>query len=332
MALYERGGKWYADFRQQGGGRFSLGTSDQRVAREKHAELELAVLRGGAVALKPTGQTLGAAFEHALKYHYAGKASAKTVAIHRQHIFSVIPPTTPLDQITRDLIDAVVDRQRAGGAVDATIGKTMGTLNTVLQNAIEGRKLVAMPCKLPVFKRTKGRIKVFDEAEEGAILAYFRATHRQSMVDLCELLSDTGWRLGEALKWNIDHDRGAREATVWLTKNGEHRTIPLTERADAALERWLAGPRLTADQVHGYWHPMRIALGHDGDRQFVIHTYRHTCATRLAKAGWDVRRIMLWMGHKDIQTTLRYVHMTKGDLTAAPLERFAEAVKAHAGV
>ena len=39
------------------------------------------------------------------------------------------------------------------------------------------------------------------------------------------------------------------------------------------------------------------------------HIMRHTFATKLARAGVDLIKIKEWMGHKSINTTLRYIHL-----------------------
>ena len=44
-----------------------------------------------------------------------------------------------------------------------------------------------------------------------------------------------------------------------------------------------------------------------GLRPLRFHDLRHTFGTRMiAKA--DIRRVQEWMGHADIQTTMRYLH------------------------
>ena len=40
----------------------------------------------------------------------------------------------------------------------------------------------------------------------------------------------------------------------------------------------------------------------------VFHDLRHTFGTQCAAKGIDLRRIQAWMGHADIQTTMRYLH------------------------
>jgi integrase len=51
----------------------------------------------------------------------------------------------------------------------------------------------------------------------------------------------------------------------------------------------------------------KAALEAAGLRSLRFHDLRHTFGTRMiAKA--DIRRVQEWMGHADIQTTMRYLH------------------------
>jgi integrase len=47
---------------------------------------------------------------------------------------------------------------------------------------------------------------------------------------------------------------------------------------------------------------------------FSTHTPRHLCLTDLARAGWDLHEIALFAGHRSIQTTLLYLHLSGREL------------------
>jgi integrase len=45
--------------------------------------------------------------------------------------------------------------------------------------------------------------------------------------------------------------------------------------------------------------------------QFDLKTFRSTYATRMLRAGFDVRTVQHWMGHKSLETTMRYLAPAK---------------------
>jgi integrase len=53
-----------------------------------------------------------------------------------------------------------------------------------------------------------------------------------------------------------------------------------------------------------------------GVRQFTTHTLRHLCLTDLARADWDIHEIARFAGHRNIQTTLRYIHLSGRELAS----------------
>ena len=58
----------------------------------------------------------------------------------------------------------------------------------------------------------------------------------------------------------------------------------------------------------------RDALARAGLRPLRFHDLRHTFGTRMiAKA--DIRRVQEWMGHADIQTTMKYLHYAPRERT-----------------
>ena len=45
--------------------------------------------------------------------------------------------------------------------------------------------------------------------------------------------------------------------------------------------------------------------------RFDLKTFRSTYATRMLRAGFDVRTVQHWMGHKSLETTMRYLSPAK---------------------
>jgi integrase/recombinase XerD len=49
--------------------------------------------------------------------------------------------------------------------------------------------------------------------------------------------------------------------------------------------------------------------------RFTTHTLRHLCLTDLAHAGWDIHEIAKFAGHRSLQTTLLYIHLSGRELS-----------------
>ena len=138
--------------------------------------------------------------------------------------------------------------------------------------------------------------------------------------ELCELPMTAN--LGDKL---LIHGKGAKE-----------RIVPMHERAQNALHKWLA---VRGDDESKYIFPSHSKSGHitrDGFFKIIKkcavlagidptrvspHVLRHSFASHLLAGGANLRAIQTMLGHEDIATTQIYTHVLP--------EKLQEIVRTH---
>ena len=153
---------------------------------------------------------------------------------------------------------------------------------------------------------------------------------------ILETLFSTGLRVSELVRLSRDQiDLKRREFGV-IGKGGRARVVFLSERAVKWLKKYL-------DNREDNWKPLFIRLGgsqkveETGEKmrltarsvQRIVdkysrkaklpvkvtpHVIRHSFATDLLIAGADIRAVQEMLGHKNIQTTQIYTHVTNRQL------------------
>jgi integrase len=175
--------------------------------------------------------------------------------------------------------------------------------------------------------RLAGDIEVFSPEEVWALV---RAAASKQDGAIFLTAAFTGLRRGEliALHWrDVDFTGSlvrvrASYAAGALTspKSGKVRSVPLAPEVAKALAKLSQRQHFTGDddlvfvgEAGSYLDGSALrrryksALTKAKLRPLRFHDLRHTFGTRMiAKA--DIRRVQEWMGHADIQTTMRYLH------------------------
>ena len=281
-----------------------------------------------AHAVDSTPLTLTAAIESMFRADWKTAKSKKSIEINTQAVMAYFGKDRLLSNITTDDIDDYVAYLQAQGAKGGTINRKLSVLSKLIERAKEKGKLNTTPY-IERQAESPGRIRFITPDEEKTILDLLDTWHEYRFKCVVEVLIDTGIRCGELMKLtpsDIAKEQGVHGTIyLWDTKNGTNRGVPLTKRAADALE-YLVQTSTDHDKIiseySGWitksWNRIRKNLGYSNDPNFVPHILRHTCCSRLVQRGASLKKVQIWMGHKTINTTMRYSHLCPTDIFDLP--------------
>lgn len=210
----------------------------------------------------------------------------------------------------------------------ATLNRYAAALGAVITWAIKRRiapKGYVHPCRT-IERQTENneKIRFLSDDERGRLLEACRKSKWPRLYLLVMMALTTGARKGEllALRWrDVDMARGL--AHCGRTKNGDAKALPLVPAVVEALRGFegkpdalvFASPR-SPDLAYVFDSRWRQALKEARLRNFRFHDLRHTCASMLAQNGATLLEIGDVLGHRQLQMTKRYSHLTTGHKSA----------------
>jgi integrase len=323
----------------------------------KMAEDELGTILAKARAGRlpdsgPTDRTFQEACAEFLRYVEVEKnASPSTLIGYRsvnRALIEEFGAETRLDKITTARIDNYRARLLSEGELSRrTIQKSLVQLHGILKRA-KRLKWIAVNSAEDVERVQVKRSGDFNVLTPAQVEAVARAAESDAYAALIRVAAYTGLRQGElrVLRWR-DVDFALQ--TVFVRRNKpascpekapkshKVRSVPLIDPAAAALDGLsrrekftgpddfvfasdLGTPRDDGDVRDAFYAALDAAeLGHlrTKDDPMVFHDLRHTFGT-LGAQVWPIADLQAYMGHADVQTTMRYVHhVPKGNAASA---------------
>ncbi len=241
-----------------------------------------------------------------------------------------------------DFKASLIERKNSGKLTLKTINNILAPLSKALRYA-EDKRVIERAPKIGVYKTERAEIVSWELEEYPRILAAAKAEDPKWYAAVC-LAGEAGLRVGEirALKWERDIDLIAGTLTVneqtrkgitGTPKGRTRRSIPMTATLLDALKRQSVvrrgfvvrnddGSPLSDGQTNNQIYRLcRLA----GLPERAWHILRHTFGTHAALFGVNPWRLQLWLGHKRIDETMRYVHVASDHMRPIPKEITAAA-------
>jgi integrase len=227
-----------------------------------------------------------------------------------------------LTDITPWLIEKYKKARKDQQKSNQTVNLELACLKAIFSKAITWKKAIENPVKqVKMFRVNNARVRFLEEDEEARLFAQCNGY----LHDVVLTALHTGFRRNELLSLrpeNVDFARGLASVRAGYAKNGEGRSVPLTNTLRGVLQRLVVEAKIRGSPVlfrnqHGA--PLRAyalrdafenAVEQAALKDFHLHDLWHTFASRLVMAGVDIRTVQELMGHKTIAMTLRYAHLS----------------------
>lgn len=291
------------------------------------------LMKGEGIVEAARGVTWGELFKYTCKKRWEGPLVKSTT--QKDNAERVIKWHLGEDNDVRDfdqsaadaLEEALLDEGRSTSVIDKYHSAVRTMLNTGKEHDVITWKLP----KLRHYGSKKGRINFFNYEQEEVIINVLRQTQRHEFASLFIVLIETGMRTAEGmyLPWkDVDLEAGIIRLWGKDTKTNEDRRIVLTKKAHEELKAIMecqredgepnlrVFPNASKGKMRSAWEAVRKVVD-NFDKDFVWYTTRHTCATRLMRAGVDIKTIKEMLGHKRLETTMRYIQFSEGSLVTA---------------
>lgn len=243
----------------------------------------------------------------------------------------------PLKSIHQHELQAVVAKRFAEGAAHNTVSVFVTFWNALMNHCAQ-KRLSPGP-KLDRIPQKPTRFRIITLEEEAAMLAAtcpnakysgkspVRDCQRQDNQDVLVCLLHLGARINEAqnLRW-IDVDFEQNTVFVKRLKGGDTCLLMMTNALRAVMERrhavrvdqWVFPTKCQDPKSCAPW--VNVVAKRAGvnleNGKITSHTFRHSCATRLLRAGMDIRKVQKFLGHKNLNSTLVYLHAMPGEVAA----------------
>jgi integrase len=343
-----KAGGWTADIRvrRASGQRYrerrNFKTRSKTAVRHWAERREHELLEHGPVVHKeevPTLKQFGPRFLEGYaraNRHKPSGVSHKEIAL-RVHLVPLLG-SKPLDMISNTDVQKLKEHLQAKAV--KTVNNVLTVLSKLLKVAVEWQIIEQMPCSIHFLKNSERPMQFWDFDQYQRLVD--AAAQLDSSILVAVLLGgDAGLRKGEmiALKWT-DIDLHAKRVYVarsdWrgqvgTTKGNRMRAVPLTERLLDALRRHrslkselvLCNDKGTALSANGLSYLVERATRRSGlattrkPKGAGPHVLRHTFCSHLAMKGAPAKAIQELAGHRDLATTMRYMHLSPATIESA---------------
>jgi len=205
-----------------------------------------------------------------------------------------------------------------------TVNKLLSALKTTIKVATG---------KVITFTRlaeAKKVIPIIPQPTIRSVFSYFNPQRNHFQLRnylIIKLFYETGLRMSELIhlkKTAIDFTHHTIQVNI--TKTHDHRVVFFRQETKVLLHQWITlhhdipyvfynlrtGEKMTTSAIESMIYQLKKTKGiHDN---ITPHKWRHTFATEFLRKGGDLETLRMILGHRNLKTTQKYLHLTEHDI------------------
>ena len=220
----------------------------------------------------------------------------------------------------------MLSQLRDKGVSDSTYNQILSSLRCYYERALDQEEKTQ---KLPRPKKRQKFPNVMSSKDVALILSQINNLKHRTVV---AMMYSCGLRVGEVVKVRFgDLNYETKRLYVKSGKGDKDRYTILPKKTIKMLEEYMAVYRpadkndwLFKGQFGEYYSIRSVqavvhrAVTKSGlRRDITAHSFRHAFTTHMHAFGYSVEQLRLWLGHSDISTTQRYLHLGMEDTKAS---------------
>jgi integrase len=319
MAIRRENGKWIVDFYLGGrdGKRIRRSYDNKEMAKAYERKFKLAEFNGDLPEKRRDDISLATLIDKYKLLHDSGNANLTQIrnSAILKTLLSVLGDL-PLRSISQEEV-GTFKAKRLSVVKPITVNIELRIVRSLFNRGCEWGYLAKSPASNVKLVRVDEKPPRFLSSSQGALLIEMATGQIKTFIAMGLY---TGLRRMEmfTLKWT-DIDLIKKEIMVRTSKSHRFRVVPINRYLAQILSdhpRHENVSRVFYGRDGGQWEDPRYSFNKAFDDAGLptmrIHDLRHSFVSNLVASGVDLRTVKELAGHANIQTTLKYAHLAKG--------------------
>lgn len=244
--------------------------------------------------------------------YFIDSPSFKVIASKQKELLAIMGASTSINKISTIEIENYIQTLKDKGNKPATINSKLMYLSKLLTYALRAGLIQSKPY-IPIMK-----IKAFKEvyltpADIDFMAQWALQNNFQELYQVIIIGYNSGMRISNILSI-LEEDIDNNYIRIWENKTNKPYSIPMNTALQELFKNYKPFT-LNYRQIQYQWTQMIKAL--NMDKRITIHTLRHSTCAKLVKEGIALPVVQAIMNHKNIQTTMRYNHLSNKQLENA---------------